>query len=62
MFNYTSSSKNVLLSSHIKIFQICLELFLLINTAWSVLISLLIQKRQLFNWEKQYYELMDIGS
>ncbi len=33
----------------------CLELFWLVNGAWSVHISLLIQMRWLFHWRMQYY-------
>ncbi len=40
-------------TSHFKIHQqICLELFSLVNGAWSVHISLLIQTRQIFSLEK----------
>ncbi len=34
--------------------HICLELFCLVNAAWSVQISLLIQTRTLFHWRKCY--------
>ncbi len=44
--------------SHIKIHpHLCLELFCLVNSAWSVQISLLIQTRTLFHWRKSYYGL-----
>ncbi len=46
--------KKILFSSHIKIHpHICLDLFLLVNNVWSVHISLLIQTRQLFHWNKK---------
>ncbi len=57
--NNTSSSEQVhLLLSHIKV-QPCisLELFWLVNGAWSVQISLLIQTIHFFHWRMQYYEL-----
>ncbi len=50
--------KRSLAGSHIKIQpHICLELFWLVNGAWSVQISLLIQTRTLFHWRKSYYGL-----
>ncbi len=56
--NKTSSSEKVhlLLSSHVKIltYSICLDLFWLVNSAWSVHINFLIQTRWSFHWRKQY--------
>ncbi len=44
--------------SHIKIQpHICLQLFCLVNAAWSVQIYLLTQTRTLFHWRKHYYWL-----
>ncbi len=55
--NVSSSEKNPSLS-HIKIQpHICLELFWLVNAAWSVQISLLMQIRPLFHSRKRYCEL-----
>ncbi len=47
IYNNASSSVHPLLLTHIKIHQyICLELFLLVNGAWSEHISLYIQKKK----------------
>ncbi len=43
-------------SSHIFVSS-CFGLFWLVNAAWSVQISLLIQTRTLFHWRKRYYGL-----
>ncbi len=55
---HNTEKVHLLLSTYIKIHpHICLELFWLVYSVWSVHISLLIQTRQLFHWRKCYYGL-----
>ncbi len=51
LLSLTSKSRNIFVSS-------CFGRFWLVNGAWSVQISLLIQTRTLFHYTKQYYVLL----
>ncbi len=56
---HNTEKVHLLLSTNIKIHpHMCLELFWLVYSVWSVHISLLIQMRQLFHWRKCYYGLV----